>query len=128
MNNKTKTILYWFFTLWASLGLTATAIVQIFKVQGKADFITHLGYPEYFLTLVGIWKILAVAALLIPGSARVKEWAYAGLFFLMTGAIISHFAAGDAFKDIFPSILMSVIIFVSWYFRPADRKLALAHQ
>ncbi|HEY4337631.1 MAG TPA: DoxX family protein [Puia sp.] len=124
---KTKTILYWFFTLWASLGLTATAIVQIFKVQGKADFITHLGYPDYFLTLVGIWKILAVVALLIPGFARVKEWAYAGLFFLMSGAIISHLAAGDAFKDSFPSILLSFIIFVSWYFRPADRKLALAH-
>jgi hypothetical protein len=126
MNNKTKKILYWIFTLWAALGLTSTAIVQVFNIKGDIGFITHLGYPGYALVLIGIWKLLAVVALLVPGFARVKEWAYAGLFFLMTGAIFSHLALGDAFKDTFPSLLLFTIIFVSWYFRPADRRLALA--
>jgi uncharacterized membrane protein YphA (DoxX/SURF4 family) len=124
---KTKTILYWVFTLWASLGLVATGIQQVFNTKGDINFITHLGYPNYSLTLIGIWKFLAVVALLMPGFPRVKEWTYAGLFFLMTGAIFSHLAMGDAFKDVFPSLLESAILFVSWYFRPADRRLALAH-
>ncbi|HVU96411.1 MAG TPA: DoxX family protein [Puia sp.] len=124
---KTKIIIYWVFTLWASLGLTATAIQQVFNTKGDINFITHLGYPNYSLVLIGIWKLLAVPALLIPGFAQVKEWTYAGLFFLMTGAIFSHLAMSDRFKDLFPSLLLSAIIFLSWYFRPANRRLAVAH-
>lgn len=124
---KTKKIIYWVFTLWASLGLTATAIQQVFNTKGDINFITHLGYPNYSLVLIGIWKLLAVVALLMPGFPRVKEWTYAGLFFLMTGAIFSHLAMHDPFKDLFPSLLLSVIIFLSWYFRPAGRRLAVAH-
>ena len=125
--HRTKKAIYWIFTLWAGLGLTATAIQQVFKTSGDINFITHLGYPHYSLVLIGIWKLLAVPALIVPGFTRVKEWTYAGLFFLMTGAIFSHLAMGDGFKDLFPSLLLSAIIFVSWYFRPADRRLALAH-
>ena len=125
MRNK---VIYWFFTAWASLGLVSTGIVQIFKLKTKAEYITHLGYPDYFLTLLGIWKILAVIAILIPGFPRVKEWAYAGLFFLMSGAIYCHLAVGDPFKDLFPALLLFTLILVSWYFRPANRKLILANQ
>jgi len=124
---KSKKIIYWIFTLWASLGLVATGIQQVFNTKGDINFITHLGYPQYSLTLIGIWKFLAVIGLLAPGFARVKEWTYAGLFFLITGAIFSHLAMGDGFKDTYPSLLLSAILFVSWYFRPADRRLALAH-
>jgi len=124
---KTKKIIYWVFTLWAALGLTATAIQQVFNTKGDINFITHLGYPNYSLILIGIWKLLAVVALLMPGFLRVKEWTYAGLFFLMTGAIFSHLAMNDPFKDLYPSLLLSAIIFLSWYFRPANRRLAIAH-
>jgi uncharacterized membrane protein YphA (DoxX/SURF4 family) len=124
---KSKIILYWIFTLWACLGLTSTALVPLFHLKGNVDFITHLGYPNYFLTLISIWKLLAVVALLVPGFPRVKEWTYAGLFFLMTGAIFSHLAMGDSFKELYQSLLEFSLIFVSWYFRPAGRKLILAH-
>lgn len=125
MRNK---VVYWIFTGWASLGLISTAIVQIFGLKTKADYISHLGYPHYFLTLLGIWKILAVIAILVPKFPRIKEWAYAGLFFLMSGAIYCHLAVGDPFGDLFPSLLLFVLILISWYFRPADRRLVLANR
>ena len=85
--------------------------------------ITHLGYPVYFLTILGIWKILGVVALLVPKFPLLKEWAYAGFFFIMSGAIFSHIAVGDAMKEIFPSLLLLILTVVSWYFRPAERKI-----
>lgn len=126
MRNK---IIYWVFTLWACLGMISTALVQILKQQAtKATFMSHLGYPEYFFQMLGVWKILGVIALLAPGFPLLKEWAYAGFFFLMSGAVISHLAVGDPFKDILPSLLTLTLVFVSWYFRPATRKLVLVNQ
>jgi hypothetical protein len=119
-------IIYWIFTLWASLGLTATGLVQVAK-GGAVEFMQHLGYPRYFFAIIGVWKILGVVALLVPRFPLLKEWAYAGFFFLMTGAVLSHLAVGDAFKDLFPSLLMLTIIFLSWYFRPVARRLVLTH-
>jgi len=123
---KRNKIIYWVATIWLALGMISTGIVQLFKMkegQGGADSITHLGYPVYLLTILGVWKFLGVVTVLIPKLPLVKEWAYAGFFFVMTGAIFSHIASGDAVKDIFPSMLLLVLTIVSWYFRPADRKM-----
>jgi uncharacterized membrane protein YphA (DoxX/SURF4 family) len=103
--------------------MVSTGIVQILKPEEEVVKITHLGYPVYFLTILGIWKILGVAAVLIPQFPRLKEWAYAGFFFAMSGAAISHIALGDAMNEIFPSLLLLFLTVVSWYFRPADRKI-----
>src|SRR4051812_15454966 len=124
MTKKNK-IIYWFFTIWLALGMLSTGVVQLLKVRtgaGGADSITQLGYPVYFLTMIGIWKILGVITVLIPKFPLLKEWAYAGFFFAMTGAIFSHIAYGSALKEVFPSLLLLVLTVVSWYFRPADRK------
>ena len=123
---KRNKIIYWIATIWLALGMLSTGIVQLFKAkegQGGVDMITHLGYPVYFLTLLGIWKILGVVAVLIPKFPLLKEWAYAGFFFVMSGAIFSHIAAGDPVNEIFPSLLLLILTVVSWYFRPADRKI-----
>ena len=128
---KTNKIIYWIATIWLALGMISTAAVQLVKAkngQGGADMITHLGYPVYLLTLLGIGKILGVVAVLIPKFPLVKEWAYAGFFFIMSGAVFSHIASGDAMREIFPSLLLLVLTVISWYFRPADRKIILAHQ
>jgi hypothetical protein len=82
-----------------------------------------LGYPIYFLTILGISKILGVAIVLIPKTPLLKEWAYAGFFFVMSGAIFSHIATGDSISKIFPSLLLLILTVVSWYLRPADRKI-----
>lgn len=123
---KTNKIIYWVATIWLALGMVSTGAVQLLKAkdgQGGVDMITHLGYPVYMLTIIGIWKVLGVIALLLPKTPLVKEWAYAGFFFIMTGAIFSHIASGDPVKEIFPSLLLLVLTLVSWYFRPSDRKL-----
>src|SRR5678810_605214 len=107
--------------------MLSTGLVQLFKAkegQGGVDMITHLGYPVYLLTLLAVWKILGVMALLIPKYPLLKEWAYAGFFFIMSGAIFSHIAIGDGINEILPSLLLLVLTVVSWYFRPANRKIS----
>ncbi|RXM48888.1 DoxX family protein [Flavobacterium sp. YO12] len=120
--SKRNKIIYWIATLWLALGMTATGIVQLLKIKDETEMITRLGYPLYFLTLLGVWKLLGVIAILIPKFSLLKEWAYAGFFFAMTGAVFSHFAVGDSAKDYFGPILLIVLTIVSWYFRPAERK------
>jgi uncharacterized membrane protein YphA (DoxX/SURF4 family) len=128
---KRNRIIYWIATIWLALGMISTGIVQLLKAkdgQGGADMITHLGYPVYILTLLGIWKILGTITVLIPKFPLLKEWAYAGFFFIMTGAIFSHIASGDLLNEIFPALLLLILIVVSWYFRPADRKIISVDQ
>ena len=84
---------------------------------------THLGYPIYFLTILATWKMLGVVAVLIPKFALLKEWAYAGFFFAMTGAVFSHLAIGDGAKENFGPVLLIILTVLSWYFRPADRRI-----
>jgi hypothetical protein len=132
MRNK---MIYWIATVWLSAGMLATGVQQLMraKVEGAisppgVEGIVHLGYPIYFLTIIGIWKILGVAALLSPRLPLLKEWAYAGFFFIMTGAIFSHVAVGDPAKELFPSTLLLVLTVVSWYFRPTSRKINIVYQ
>ncbi len=121
--SKRNKFIYWIATIWLALGMISTGIVQLFKVQGEADFIIALGYPCYFLTLIGIWKILGVIAILIPRFPVVKEWAYAGFFFTMTGALFSHVAMNNPLNEMFPPLLLLTLTCISWYFRPAGKKM-----
>ena len=128
---KAGKIIYWIATTWLALGMLSTGIVQLFKArdgQGGAEMITHLGYPVYFITILGIWKIMGVAAVLIPKYPLLKEWAYAGFFFVMTGAIFSHIALHDSVTEMFPALLLLILTVLSWYFRPADRKVITVNQ
>lgn len=118
-------IIYWIATVWLSLGMISSGIIQLLQTPEEVEFINNLGYPTYLLLWLGVTKILAVIAILVPKYPLVKEWAYAGLFFMMTGAIYSHIANGDVWTAILPGLLLVILTVVSWYFRPADRKLAL---
>lgn len=124
---KRNKIIYWIATIWLSLGMTSTGIVQLMKIKEETEMMDRLGYPLYFLTILGIWKILGVVAILIPKTPLIKEWAYAGFFFAMTGAIFSHLAVGDPAKELFGPLLLVVLTIVSWYFRPAERKVTNAN-
>lgn len=124
--SKRNKIIYWIATIWLSLGMVATGLVQVFKFEGQDDFATKLGYPSHFVTILGVFKLLGVIVVLIPKFALVKEWAYAGFAFAMTGAIFSQLGAGNPVVEIFPALLLLVLTIISWYFRPADRKLVLA--
>lgn len=122
---KRNKIIYWVATGWLALGMLSTGIVQLLKMKQEVDLFTHLGYPLYFLTMLAIWKFLGVVAILVPKLPVLKEWAYAGFFFAMTGAVISHIVSGDAAKEFFGPLLLLVLTIVSWYYRPAGRKTVL---
>jgi hypothetical protein len=120
---KRNKIIYWVATLWLALGMVSTGIVQLLRIKEEVDLMTHLGYPIYFLTILGIWKLLGVITVLLPKFPLLKEWTYAGFFFAMSGAVFSHFASGSDASQFFGPVLLIVLTVVSWYFRPAERKL-----
>lgn len=120
---KTQRVLYWIATIWLALGMVSSGIVQLMRIPEEVEMMQHLGYPLYFLTLMGVWKMLGVLAILVPRTPLLKEWAYAGFFFAMSGAFISHLAVGQPFSEAVPSLTLLVVTVLSWYFRPADRKI-----
>lgn len=131
--SKRNKIIYWVATVWLCLGLAATGVQQLMHLPLEGALsppgaygMKELGYPEYLLTLLGIWKILGVIALLLPRFPLLKEWAYAGTMFLLTGALFSHLAVGHAWAELFPAALLLVLLALSWYLRPPGRKVAVA--
>src|ERR1035438_8046264 len=126
---KGKLITYWIATGLLTVGMLQSGIFAVLRTKQWVDIITPLGYPLYFLTILGIWKILGVIAILVPRFKLVKEWAYAGFFFAMTGALMSHLACSDyGVKELIGPFMQSVFIVLSWYFRPADRKIISVNQ
>jgi len=123
---KAQKIIYWVATGWLALGMLSAGIVQVIKLKEEVDMMTHLGYPSYFMQVLGVWKIVGVIAILVPKFPLLKEWAYAGFFFSMSGALVSHLAVGDGAKEFFGPTLLLVLIVVSWYFRPESRKTVSA--
>lgn len=120
---KRNRIIYWITTGFLSFGMLAGGIQQLLQIGGYNDIITNLGYPLYLLSILGGWKILGVVAILIPKKPILKEWAYAGFFFAMSGAFISHLVVGQNFVEALPSLILLLIIILSWYFRPESRKV-----
>lgn len=125
---KSHKIIYWIATALLAIGMLQSGIFAVLRTKQWIDLVTALGYPVYFLTILGVWKILGVIAILIPGFPRLKEWAYAGFFFAMTGALFSHMACGDfAVKSIMGPSFQALFVVLSWYFRPAARKMSAAN-
>ena len=123
---KRKLIIYWIFTALFTFGMASSGIMQLLRAKEIMEILTHLGYPTYLLTILGFWKILGVITILAPRFTLAKEWAYAGFFFLMTGALFSHLAMGDTGKAIAGPLMQTIFIVLSWYFRPDNRKIKLA--
>lgn len=123
---KSHKIIYWVATLWLSLGMLSTGVVQLIGLKEETAFIIALGYPAYLLPFLGLSKIAAVAVLLLPRLPLLKEWAYAGLCFTMAGALYSHINMGGGFSDMFGPLLLLILIFTSRHFRPESRKIPQA--
>jgi hypothetical protein len=123
--SKRNKIIYWVATIWLCLGMISTGIVQLIPLEEEVAKMSALGYPLYFLTMIGVWKLVGVVAVLMPGYPLLKEWAYAGFFFLMSGAVFSHAAVGDQASEYFGPTLLLVLTVISWYMRPAERKVMI---
>ncbi len=121
-----KTIVYWGFTGVASLALLGSGLANVAGAEEVVKNLTALGYPEYFPKILGIWKVLAAIALLAPGFAKVKEWAYAGVTFAMTGATFSHILAGDPIGAAIPPLFILALVAGSYFLRPAGRRIEAA--
>ncbi|WP_257350323.1 DoxX family protein [Pseudalkalibacillus decolorationis] len=121
-----KLIAYWSITLLLAGAITLSGIGQLMRIGGNIELVTNIGYPLYITTILGIWKILGVIAIVVPRFPRLKEWAHAGLFFLMTGAALSHAFADDfgnyGFNFILP-LSYAALNIASWALRPKSRKL-----
>ena len=120
---KRKLIWYWIITVLLSLCIFSGGLAQAFLIKGVVQGFKPLGYPVYFISLIGIWKVLGIIAILLPKFKLLKEWAYAGIFFVMSGAVISHIASNDISVQIIAPFLLAVFTVLSWYLRPADRKI-----
>ncbi len=125
---KRNKIIYWITTGFLAFGMTAGGVQQLFQIGGYVEIVSQLGYPIYMLSILGFWKILGVIAVLVPKFPIVKEWAYAGFFFAMSGAAASHITVGQPFTEALPSLVLLIMTVASWYFRPADRNIGTINQ
>ncbi len=119
-----RVVVYWVVTLWLCVGMLASAVLQLVKMPEVLHSFGRLGYPRYLLVLLGVWKILGVIVLIAPRMPLLKEWAYAGFFFVTSGALFSHIAIGDGFATMLPTAVLLMLTVASWYLRPESRRLA----
>lgn len=122
---KARKIVYWITTILLSLALLSGGVSQATHKKQAVEGIVHLGYPIYFMTLLGVWKLLGVIVLLAPGFPRFKEWAYAGAFFDVTSAAVSHAATGDPAWHVVVTVTLAVFVVISWSLRPPSRVLGV---
>jgi len=123
---KARAVGYWICTVLIGLSFLSGGAAHLLRAPQVVEGMTHLGYPLHFVTLLGIWKVLGGAAVLLPGFALLKEWAYAGMIFDLTGAAAAHAASGDDVRHILVPLVLAVLVVASWALRPEGRKLQRA--
>ncbi|MEU6431943.1 DoxX family protein [Microbispora sp. NPDC046973] len=112
---------YWTATAAVAAELAVGGIWDIARIPHVRDLVTHLGYPPYFLVLLGTWKVLGAIALLVPRRPLVKEWAYAGAFYTYTGAVVSHVTTGYSLGEVWVLAILTALTALSWALRPPGR-------
>jgi uncharacterized membrane protein YphA (DoxX/SURF4 family) len=123
---KKTVIAYWTFTVLAALLFTIPGAALLLRVPHFTNDMAQLGYPAYFLTILGVWKLLGALAIVVPGLPRLKEWAYAGMIFDLSSAAISRTVAGNDPVKILPPLVVMVIVILSWRLRPIGRAWRMA--
>ena len=123
---RSRPVLFWLVTGLLAFGMLAGATGQLLRAQLNVGGMQRLGFPLYVLPLVGVWKVAGTVVLLLPGWRLAKEWAYAGFFFLLTGAAVSHLASGEGALAALASVVFASLTVASWRLRPASRRLVPA--
>ena len=128
MSAKTRSIVYWTTTILIAFFMSG-GLTQIWQYYTNPHgVVPELGYPMYFFAIIGVWKVLGAIAILVPRFPRLKEWAYAGIFFDLTGAAVSCAAVGGygayGFHVLAPLIIAGILV-ASWALRPESRKIGV---
>jgi len=123
MKATTKSITYWMTTGIVVFAMFSGGIAELAHRPETINGMRQLGYPVYFVMILGFWKLLGSLALVMPRFPRLKEWAYAGIFFNMTGAAVSHFVCQDAAWHVAVTLGLAALAVGSWALRPASRTL-----
>jgi uncharacterized membrane protein YphA (DoxX/SURF4 family) len=120
---KTRKIAYFATTTLLALGFLAGGAYDLARSPAALQTLQHLGYPNYFAVLIGVWKIAGALAILVPGWPRLQEWAYAGMFFDLSGAVVSHAAVADGVGQWLPPLVFLAFALASWALRSDSRRL-----
>jgi len=118
-----RAVAYWAPTLVIFAAFLGSGVALLTGFKPMIDGMAHLGYPSYFTTLLGVWKVLGAVAIVAPGLGLIKEWAYAGIMFDLTGAVTSRLAVGDGGMDTILPMIFIVAAAASWLLRPDHRRL-----
>jgi uncharacterized membrane protein YphA (DoxX/SURF4 family) len=121
-----RTIAYWATTILGPASFLIGGYLHLSRDPQVMATLTHLGYPPYFATILGMWKLLGAVAIVVPGFPRVKEWAYAGFFFDLTGAAATRAFVGDGAGDILAPLAFLALVMISRALAPARRMPAAA--
>jgi len=123
MNKKTAA--YWICTTLIAFVFLPGGIFYVMRVPPVVAGVAQLGFPAHFVTFLGAWKVLGAIAVLAPGFALLKEWAYAGMFFDLTGAAVASFATGNAWWHVLAPLAIAVVLVASWALRPPSRRVSI---
>jgi thiosulfate reductase cytochrome b subunit len=123
---KTRSTAYWIITALVALAFAGGGVMDLAHASPVREMLAGLGYPTYFMSILGAWKVLGAAAIVAPGALRLKEWAYAGMFFDLSGAVASHLLAGEGIVAALPPFVLGALVISSWALRPEQRVLAPA--
>jgi hypothetical protein len=117
---------YWVCTVLVAFSFLSGGVADLWRPPQVLEGMTHLGYPAYFMLILGAWKLLGGGVILLPGLPLLKEWAYAGMIFDLTGASASHVASGDDVRHILTPLVLAALVVASWALRPGNRRLQRA--
>jgi uncharacterized membrane protein YphA (DoxX/SURF4 family) len=116
-------VAFWTATIFGPASFVIGGVLNLSQSQQVAETMHHLGYPVYFASILGFWKLAGAIAIVAPGFPRLKEWAYAGFFFDLTAAAASRAAVGDSAADVIAPVVFLALVMTSWALRPSSRKL-----
>src|SRR5437867_4140842 len=119
-----RTVAFWTATILGPASFVIGGVLNLSQSEQVVETMHHLGYPLYFASILGFWKLAGAMAIVAPGLPRLKEWAYAGFFFNLTAAAASRAAVGDSAADVIAPLAFLALVMASWALRPASRTLA----
>lgn len=125
---RMKTIAFWICTILGPTSFVIGGFLNITQSEQAIIGLQHLGYPLYFAYILGFWKLAGAVTITIPGFPKLKEWAYAGFVFDLTGAAASHYFKGDPFfngsnAQIASPLIFLALVLASYFLRPTSRKI-----